>query len=60
MNPDVEWEEVGTDDMQPIPIGDILPEVLASYGLGGPSLGGEQPVLCRETAAAGFALAEVS
>jgi len=60
MNPDVEWEEVGTDDMQPTAIGDILPEVLASYGLGGPFASSEKPALCGETAATGFAMAEVS
>ena len=60
MNPEVEWDEVGIDEMQPTAIGDILPEVLASYGLGGPSLGGEKPVLCGETAAPPFAVVEVS
>ena len=60
MNPDVEWEEAGTDDVQPIPIGDILPEVLAGYGLVGASMGGDKPVVCSETAVSPFAMAEVS
>jgi hypothetical protein len=60
MNPDVDWEEIGPDAMQPILIGDILPEVLASYGLGKPSVDGEQAVLCEETATPPFAMAEVS
>jgi hypothetical protein len=60
MYSDVEWDDVGTDDLRPIPIGDILPEVLASYGLGELSMGGEKPVLGGETVAAPFAMSEVS
>jgi hypothetical protein len=60
MNPEAEWDEVGIDDMQPTAIGDILPDVLASYGLGEPSVGGEKPVLCGETPASPFVMAEVS
>ena len=60
MDPDAEWDEFGNDDMRPVPIGDILPEVLASYGLGEPSTGGAKPVLCGEMAAAAFTMTEVS
>ena len=60
MNPDAEWEQLGTDDIQPTAIGDILPEVLASYGLGGPSACGEKPVVYGEASAPPFAMAEVS
>jgi hypothetical protein len=60
MNREVEWDEIEIDDMQPTAIGEILPEVLANYGLGGPSVGRENPVLCGETAASTLAMADVS
>jgi hypothetical protein len=60
MNSDAEWDELGTDDVEPTSIGQILPYVLASYGLGGLSMDVEKPVLCGEMAAAPVALAEVS
>ena len=60
MDSDAEWDDFGTDDMRPIPIGDILPGVLASYGLGEPPTVSEDLFLCGETAAAAFTMTEVS
>ena len=60
MDPEVDWDDLGIDDMPPTAIGDILPAVLASYGLGEPPLSVEEPVLCGDTAPSAFAMAEVS
>jgi hypothetical protein len=58
MNTITDWDDFAADERQPVPIGDILPEVLASYGLAGISMGSETPILCGESAGVPFAMAE--
>ena len=60
MDPDAQWDDVALDDLRPIPIGDILPEVLAKYGLWEPSMGCAEPVPCGDMATAAFTMTEVS
>jgi hypothetical protein len=35
-----DWDDYGTDEVRPIPIGDLLPGVLARYGLDQREFGG--------------------